>query len=119
MLRKLWHGIGRVVFWDYPRAGWQYDVMVGLILAFIFLTPRGWFRDQPRPTTIVMLEGHEGSDVLYLAPELLHGLTPAQRIQKASALISQKQGRKIEIVRLDPILDAESEVTGYMAVVKR
>ena len=36
----------RFILWDYPRASWQYDVMVGIILAFIFLTPREWFRDQ-------------------------------------------------------------------------
>jgi hypothetical protein len=41
-------GLKRFILWDYPRAGWQYDLMVGLILAFIFLTPRDWFRDQTR-----------------------------------------------------------------------
>ena len=41
-------GLKRFILWDYPRASWQYDVMVGVILAFIFLTPRSWFRDQPR-----------------------------------------------------------------------
>ncbi len=38
----------RFILWDYPRGSRQYDVMVGLILAFIFLTPRDFFRDQPR-----------------------------------------------------------------------
>src|ERR1035437_4499078 len=38
----------RFIFWDYPRATWQYDVMVGIIVIFVMLTPRGWFRDQPR-----------------------------------------------------------------------
>ena len=41
-------GFKRFILWDYARASWQYDVMVGIILAFIFLTPRDWFRDQPR-----------------------------------------------------------------------
>jgi hypothetical protein len=27
----------RFLFWDYPRASWQYDVMVALILAFFFI----------------------------------------------------------------------------------
>ena len=41
-------GIKRFLFWDYPRAGWQYDVMVGLILAFIFITPHIWsYGDKP------------------------------------------------------------------------
>jgi len=37
----LWRGI----FWTYERASWQYDVMVILILAFVWLTPPGWLAD--------------------------------------------------------------------------
>ncbi|MDA2933869.1 hypothetical protein MYX82_05950 [Acidobacteria bacterium AH-259-D05] len=35
--------VSRVLFWTYPRGGWQYDIISGLILAFIFLTPRAVF----------------------------------------------------------------------------
>jgi hypothetical protein len=38
----------RVFFWAYERTTWQYDVAVGVILAFVFLTPTRWFRDQPQ-----------------------------------------------------------------------
>ena len=34
----------RFILWDFKRGSWQYDVIVGLILAFIFLTPREVFR---------------------------------------------------------------------------
>jgi hypothetical protein len=34
---------GHVLFWRYPRGSWQYDILCLLILAFIFLTPRGVF----------------------------------------------------------------------------
>ena len=33
----------RVIFWSYPRTTWQYDVLCVAILAFVFLTPKGWF----------------------------------------------------------------------------
>lgn len=54
----------RFVLWDYARASWQYDVMVGIILAFIFLVPREWFRDRPRipqASIITMLPAEKGS----------------------------------------------------------
>jgi hypothetical protein len=35
--------IKKLFFWGYARNTWQYDVLCALILAFIFLTPRGWF----------------------------------------------------------------------------
>src|ERR1035438_1611358 len=34
----------RFILWEYPRASWQYDVIVAIILAFVFLTPRDWER---------------------------------------------------------------------------
>ena len=38
-------------YWTYSRGSFHYDVMVTLILAFIFITPLVWdFGDQPRST---------------------------------------------------------------------
>lgn len=119
MKTGFWRSIGRFILWDYPRASWQYDVMVALILAFLFLTPRGWFRDQPRPASIVVLEGHEGADMLWLAPELLEGVPEGERPKRAAALIEAKLGRKVDIIRLDSILDAEKAPTGYLALIRR
>ncbi len=39
-----WMGtVGQVIFWRYSRGSWQYDVLCGLILAFIFFTPADVF----------------------------------------------------------------------------
>jgi hypothetical protein len=40
--------LARTFFWSYERGTWQYDVAVVLILIFVLLTPRVWFRDQPQ-----------------------------------------------------------------------
>lgn len=40
--------LSRTFFWAYERGSWQYDIAVILILVFVLLTPRGWFRDQPQ-----------------------------------------------------------------------
>jgi hypothetical protein len=107
----------RFVLWEYTRGSWQYDVMVILILAFIFLTPRAWFRDHPRPANIVMIEGHTGSDV-WIAPELLADVPPEQRLQKATRLVQDKFGRETVVIQVQPILDAEGETSGYMVQVR-
>ena len=44
----MWQAIKRLVFWDYGRTAWQYDVLCLLILAFIFLTPKNWFESKGR-----------------------------------------------------------------------
>src|SRR3984957_17060559 len=47
-MRSLWRGIVRTIFWSYERGSWPYDLMVILIVIFVLLTPRAWFRDHPR-----------------------------------------------------------------------
>jgi hypothetical protein len=38
------------LFWTYERGSFHYDVMVTLILAFIFITPHLWnYGDRPQP----------------------------------------------------------------------
>ena len=37
----------KIVFWNYPRTSWQWDVLCVLILVFIFLTPKTWFANTP------------------------------------------------------------------------
>jgi hypothetical protein len=51
-MRSLWRGIVRTVFWSYERGSWPYDLMVILIVIFVLLTPRAWFRDQPQPVAV-------------------------------------------------------------------
>jgi hypothetical protein len=108
-------GLKRFLFWDYPRAGWQYDVMVGLILAFIFLTPREWFRDQPRASSIVMLPSEHGATVFWMDAEQLSSIPESSQTGKASALLKARTGKSYNVVRLEPIVDSEKEIKGYMA----
>src|SRR5213595_6340 len=44
----------KIVFWNYPRTSWQWDVLCVLILVFIFLTPKSWFATPRRATTMVI-----------------------------------------------------------------
>lgn len=107
-------GVKRFILWDYPRAVWQYDVMVALILAFIFLIPREWFRDQPRASSIVMVPSERGS-AYWIEPELLDGVAESGRAAKASTMIQARTGKKHAISRVEPIFDSEQEIRGYMA----
>ena len=109
----------RFILWDYARGSWQYDVMVGIILAFIFLTPRDWFRDQPRiPTasSIAMLPSENGSSVFFVNSELLAGVPETSRVAKLTQLIKVRtSNRNLQVTRVEPVLDSEGELQGYMA----
>lgn len=106
----------RLLFWDFPRASWQYDVVVGLILLFIFATPRPWFRDQPRASGIVLMSGGQGESRYFIASEMLTGLEEPALRTRAAELIRERTGKRLRIKHLEPIKDeTEHEVRGFLA----
>ena len=48
--------VKKMVFWNYSRTSWQWDVLCVLILVFIFLTPKSWFENSEfrRQKTVVI-----------------------------------------------------------------
>jgi hypothetical protein len=38
--------IKRIIWWDFARASWQWDVLCILIMCFIFLTPKSWYENK-------------------------------------------------------------------------
>lgn len=110
----------RLVFWDFARASWQYDVVVGIILLFIFATPREWFHDQPRAASVVLLSSIKGVNRVFIATELLEGTPEAQRPAEAQRLIHQRTGKNWRVVRVEPIQDqSEQETKGFIAYTAR
>jgi hypothetical protein len=112
----------RFILWDYPRASWQYDVMVGIILAFIFLTPRDWFLDQPRTpdaSEITMLPGEHGHPQFFVPEKLLADVPDNQRLARLTQLLqTRRHSRSLLVTRVEPILNSEGELQGYMAFAK-
>ena len=109
----------RFILWDFPRGGWQYDVMVGVIVAFIFLTPRGLFRDQPRmhrPSHIAVAPAEHGTLEFFVDRELLDGTAPELQNQRLTGILRTQMGNnRLKVLRIEPILDSEGELQGYMA----
>jgi hypothetical protein len=108
-------GLTRFLLWDFARASWQYDLMVALILAFIFLTPRHIFRDQPKASNIVQLPMEQGGTVFWVDPGMLNALPEPQRAPKVEQMLRARYGKREAVVRLEPIFGNEQEITGYMA----
>lgn len=106
----------RFVFWDFPRGSWQYDVVVALILLFIFLTPRAWFHDQPKAASLILMSSAHGTNRIFIASELLRDVPEAKRPSVAEQLIAQRTGKKWRVSRVEPIRDdAEHETKGFIA----
>lgn len=106
----------RLIFWDFARASWQYDVVVGLILIFIFFTPRAWFHDQPKEASVVLMSTVHGTNRVFIATELLENVPDAERPARAAKLIHGRTGKNWNVVRVEPIRDESAqEIKGFIA----
>jgi hypothetical protein len=105
-MSKIWRTIRGYVWWVYPRGSVHYDVMVTLILAFIFLTPRWVFNDKPtervpHQSEVVVLP--DGDNFIYEID--------------ASAVKSQDDAAiRQELLHVVEPIAGEAEVVRYEAV---
>jgi len=116
-LRGVLAGVKRFILWDYQRGVWQYDVICAVITLFIFLSPRQWFRDQPRipqASQITSLPGH-GESVFWVDPELVTSFAQPQQLDRLSKLLTARTGKIQRLTRIEPVYDSEQEIKGYMA----
>lgn len=123
MLRKIAAAIHRGLFWTYERGTWQYDVMVILILAFIFLTPRAWFSDRPvsplRAADIVLLLNDPAQKVYQLRATLLKPEADGSVTRSAQRVLKTHTGKSVEVTRVEPALvDSRGQVVSYAVWVR-
>jgi hypothetical protein len=108
--------VKRLIFWDIRRTTWPYDLVVGLILIFIFATPREFFHDQPKPSSVVLLSSGKAADQVFIATDLLEAVPASQRAAKAQTLIRERTGKKWHVTRVVPIRDnSDQEIKGFLA----
>jgi len=113
-------GIKRVVLWEYERGSWQYDIICIVIAGFIVFSPRQWFRDQPRipnASQITSLPSH-GESVFWLDSGLVSSYPEKERLDRLGKLLTTRTGKVQKLTRIEPVLDSEQEIKGYMAFAK-
>ena len=110
-------GLKKFILWDYQRGVWQYDVICAVITAFIFLAPRQWFRDQPRipQASQVTSLPSQGESVFWIDSELVSSFPENRRLDQLGKVLTARTGRKQILTRIEPVLDSEKELKGYMA----
>src|ERR1700687_4166830 len=124
--------LSRTFFWSYERGTWQYDVGVGLVLIFVLLTPRGWFRDQPQvgmpvasdQVQLVLFsdDGHRQEyrvDARVLAPP---EQTPALQNELHQALqppLPDLRTGRFSITKIEAVRNGEGTVIAYEVEIRR
>ena len=129
LLHRAWEKVklvaARSVFWVYERGSWQYDVIVAVILALVFLTPRSVFNDRPtlqlsdlRHFQGVIEVGRAKDGWHYLVDSRLVESVGADKPEDAVRRILQRHLHKPFVIKsLEPTRDRNNVVLGYAVVV--
>jgi hypothetical protein len=105
----IWKTIRGYVWWEYERGSLHYDVMVTLILLFVFLAPL-WlnFNDKPiertpHQTRVVVLPEEQGLLVYQIDVAEVRGQGDAAVRLAARRVIGQISNTDIEVVKWEPV----------------
>ena len=115
MLGRLWSRLRPAVFWEFRRGSWQYDIIVALILAFIFLTPAALFNDRASEPVVHEVE-HHASDarVFWIDPGALDRADPDGASERLQYLLASYSGESLRIVSTEPARDAAGNIQAYL-----
>jgi hypothetical protein len=112
------------ILWTYERGSMQYDIMVTLILAFIFLAPY-WvnFKDKPigrtpHQTEVVVSPDGQSGFIYQVDASAVTGQDPAA-IEAGLLHIIEPIAGEVEITRYEPVRDARGHTVGYKVWVSR
>jgi hypothetical protein len=114
---KLSQTIKGYIWWTYPRGSVPYDVMVTIILAFIFLAPL-WvnFRDKPQPRPPHQAEvvvQQEGDGFIYRVDASAVNSGSDADIRESLQRIIEPVAGEISIDRYEPVRDGKHNVVAY------
>jgi hypothetical protein len=107
------------LFWTYPRGSFHYDVMVTLILAFLFLSPQVInFRERPQETQTsrrsILVEPLGSNRLLYrFAPDQLSEAAPGAALPPELLQRIREVSGEVRIDRFQKQTDARGQVTEY------
>jgi len=123
-MKAIWRTIRGYILWQYERGTLHYDIMVTLILIFIFLSPQVIdFNDKPiarnpHPTDVVVTTDAEGR-LLYqvAASDVAPGDDHSVRRQLLG--IIEPISGAVSIVSYEAVPDGKGKVQSYKVLVKR
>jgi hypothetical protein len=125
-MRAIGRFFARILFWSYDRGTVPYDLLVIAIVAFVFLSPRRWFHDQPdigplpQQARVSCLKDQPQDQELLCRVDA-HLLFPPQRSpelqEKAHEVLrnnaAELKGKTFQIVQIQPVVGEDGAVMYY------
>ena len=118
------------IFWTYERGSFHYDIMVTLILLFLFVSPHFIdFNDKPVTTVplqhsevLVKEQGGAGGETRFvyeIRVDDLHGAKTDTQMRDAILKVIEPIAGEVSLQQYAPVLDTKGHVVAYDATVLR
>jgi hypothetical protein len=122
---RVWRTLRSYIFWSYERGSFHYDVMVTLILVFVFFTPY-WinYKDKPiernpHPTGVSVLPDAQGGFLYQIEGSAVTAKEDEDIREQLLQVIEPIAGGAVSITRYEAVRDPRGRITTYKVWVKR
>jgi hypothetical protein len=123
-MNAVWRTIRSYILWQHERGTLHYDIMVTLILIFVFFSPRVInFNDKPvlrnpHPTDLVVTPDAQGGLLYQISAS---AITPGDdhSVREQLLHLIQPISGDVSIVNYEPVADGKGHVQTYKVLVKR
>jgi hypothetical protein len=121
---RVWRTVKSFIFWSYERGTVQYDIMVTLILLFVFFSPRLIdFNDRPvehnpRSTGVVVSPDGQGGFIYQVEASVVPEGDDAA-IRAALLRVIEPISGSVSINKYETLKDVRGHVTSYKVWIER
>ena len=123
-MNSIWRTIRGYILWAHERGTIQYDIMVTLILLFVFLSPL-WinFNDKPvehnphRTGVVVIPDGDTGF-IYQIDGSAISG-SSAEAVKAELLRVIEPISGEVSIAKVEPVLDRTGHILSYKVWVHR
>lgn len=120
---SIWQTIRGYIWWTHPRGNLHYDIMVTLILAFIFITPHYVsFNDKPAERiphqTGVQVQPNGEGFIYRIDAHAVNGTSDAE-IRAGLLKVIEPIAGEVKLSRYETVPDTHGNLVAYRAWVQR
>jgi len=120
----IWRTIRGYILWSYERGSLHYDIMVTLILLFVFISPRFInFKDKPvernpHLTGVVVIPGEKGEFIYQIQASEVNATDGGDVRRQLERIIEPISGA-VSITRYETIKDTSGHAQSYKVWVEK
>ena len=123
-MNSIWRTIRGYIWWSYERGSLHYDIMVTLILLFVFVSPHFInFKDKPvernpHLTGVIVIPGEKGEFIYQIQASEVSAADGGDVRRQLERIIEPIAGA-VSITRYDAVKDASGHTQSYKVWVEK